>query len=103
MQPVVHPLAPEEAMKIFDAIEEYNVVSVDVQNAVSLLDDMIESEAKKLQYARRVLNNGNVDKAFFVVRGNEGILVIKMENVVEIRVSVGDYRRLIEDLSLNVG
>jgi len=103
MEPIVYSLAPERALKILDAVEEYGVVSVDVQNAVSILDDMLDSDTKKLQYARGILNNGNVDKAFLVVRDNEGILIVKVENVVEIRISVKDYHRLIEDLPLKAG
>ncbi|MCD6372255.1 MAG: hypothetical protein J7L37_01700 [Thermococcus sp.] len=103
MEPVVYPLDTEKALSIFGTIERYNIVSVDVQNSVSILDDMLDSDAKRLQYARRILNNGNVDKAFLVVKDNEGILVIKMENIVEIRVTVRDYQRLIGDLSLKAG
>ena len=103
MEPIVYSLAPERALKILDAVEEYGVVSVDVQNAVSILDDMLDSDTKKLQYARGILNNRNVDKAFLVVRDNEGILIVKVENVVEIRISVKDYHRLIEDLPLKAG
>ncbi|NJE02994.1 hypothetical protein [Thermococcus sp. MV11] len=103
MEPVIYPLTPEKALSILDVIEDYGVVSVDVDNAASLLDDMLEPNTKKLQYARRILGEGNVDKAVLVVRDNAGILVIKMENVVEMRVVVRDYRRLIEDLSLNAG
>ncbi|ASJ04630.1 hypothetical protein [Thermococcus barossii] len=103
MGPEVYPLTREKALHVLGSIEDYGVVSVDVDNAASILDDILDSNSRKLQYARRILDDGNVDKAVLVVRDNEGILVIKMENVVEIRVVVRNYRRLMQDLSLEVG
>ncbi|ASA77534.1 hypothetical protein [Thermococcus sp. 5-4] len=103
MEPMIYQLTPEKALSILDVIENYGVVSVDVDNAASILDDMLDSNAEKLQYARRILDDGNVDKAVLVVRDDAGVLVIKMENVVEIRVTVRDYSRLIEEFALKQG
>ncbi|CAD5244273.1 conserved protein of unknown function [Thermococcus camini] len=103
MEPVIYPLTPEKVLSILDVIEDYGVISVDVDNAASILDDMLYSNAEKLQYARRILDNGNVDKAVLVVRDRGGVIVIKMENVVEIRVAIKDYSMLIEDFALNQG
>ena len=103
MNPVIYPVDPEKALDIFNAIARYGIVRVDVENAASILDDMLGSEGEKLRYARRILDNGNIDKAVLVLREGEGIFIIKMENVVEIRVTVWDYSRLIEEFALNQG
>ncbi|NJE10357.1 hypothetical protein [Thermococcus sp. MAR1] len=103
MEPMIYPLTPEKALRILDVIEKYGVMSVDVDNVASILDDMLYSNAEKLQYARRIISEGNVDKAVLVVRDDTGILVIKMENVVEIRVAIKDYLRLIKDFAPSQG
>ena len=76
------------------------VVEMEVQNAASLFDDMLDSKEERLRYAREKLEDGNVDKAFLVVKDDIGTLVIKIENVVEIRVVLVDYEKLIGELKL---
>ena len=103
MSPVTYPINPEKARDIFDAIALYGIVSVDVENAASILDDMLESDSERLRYARRILDNGKIDKAVLVLRGDEGVFIIKLENVAEIRVTVRNYSRLIEEFALSQG
>ncbi len=100
MEPRIYEIAPEKAREIFGRLENYGIVKVEVENVASLFDDMLDSMEEKLRYAREKLENGNVDKAVLVVKDDTGTLVIKMENVVEIRAVLGDYEKLIEELKL---
>ncbi|GAB6135297.1 hypothetical protein [Thermococcus prieurii] len=93
----VYNLSPDFARKVLDDIERYGIVSVDVENKVSLLDDMLKSDGEKLKYAREKVKEGNVDKAVLVVRDGTGTLVINVENVVEIRVELGEYEKLLRE------
>ncbi|AHL22270.1 hypothetical protein [Thermococcus nautili] len=90
-------LPPDFARKAIEDIERYGIVAVDVENRVSLLDDMLKSDEEKLKYAREKVKEGNVDKAVLVVRDGIGTLVINVENVVEIRVELGEYEKLLRE------
>ena len=103
MEVKVYSVPLEKLGRLIDTMESYGIVNVDVENAASIFDDMTKSDAERLRYARRILSEGNVDKAVLVVRGERGVLVIKMENVVEVRVDLKDYRRIIEDFALKQG
>ncbi len=96
----VYEIAPEKAKEIFERLEEYGIVEIEVENVASLFDDMLDSKEEKLRYAREKLEDGNVDKALLVVKDDTGTLVIKIENVVEIRAVLRDYKRLIGELKL---
>ena len=100
MEPEVYEISPERVPEIFERLDGYGVTGVDVENTASLFDDMLESGEEKLRYARERLANGNIDKALLVVRNGVGTLVVKMENVVEIRVTLRDYKRLLEEFEL---
>ena len=93
----VHDLPPEFAREVLENIERYGIVAVDVENRVSIIDDMLESEEEKLRYAREKVREGNVDRAVLVVRDGRGTLIIKVENVVEIRVELREYGRLLQE------
>ena len=100
MESEVYEIPPEKVPEIFERLGGYGITNIDVENAASLFDDMLESREEKLRYAREKLANGNIDKALLVVRDDTGTLVIKIENVVEIRVMLRDYETLIEELKL---
>ncbi|NJE48518.1 hypothetical protein [Thermococcus sp. 9N3] len=97
MEVKVYNLSPDFARKVLDDIERYGVAGVYVENRVSLLDDMLKSDEEKLKYAREKVNEGNVDKAVLVVRDGTGTLVINVENVVEIRVELEKYEKLLRE------
>ncbi len=90
-------LPPDFARNVLEDIEHYGVVTVDVENRVSLLDDMLKSDDEKLRYARDKVNGGNVDKAVLVIRDGMGTLVINVENVVEVRVELREYEKLLRE------
>lgn len=100
MRPRVYELSPDKVRQVFGVIESYGVNEVEVENLASLLDDMIESPKERLEYARRLIKEGNVDKAVLVVGDESGSLVVKIENVVEIRVFVKEYERLMRDIGI---
>jgi len=87
------------AREIVENAEKYGVISVDVENRVSLLDDMLDSKEERLQYALEKMKESNVDKAVLVVRDGRGMLVINLEDVVEIRIELDDYKSVLEQLS----
>lgn len=103
MKPRVYELSPEEVRQVLGVIESYGVNEVEVENLASFLDDMIESPKERLEYARRLLNEGNVDKAVLVVGDGTGTLIVKIENVAEIRVFVREYEKLMRALGLRGG
>ena len=90
-------LSPDFARKVLEDIERYGVVAVDVENRVSIIDDMLESDEEKLKYAREKVKEGNVDRAVLVVRDGRGTLTINVENVVEIRVELEKYEELLRE------
>lgn len=100
MRPRVYELSPDKVRQVFGVIESYGVNEVEVENLASLLDDMIESPKERLEYARRLIKEGNVDKAVLVVGDGSGSLVVKIENVAEIRVFVKEYERLMRDIGI---
>lgn len=81
-------------------IESYGVNEVEVENFVFFLDDMIEFFKEWLEYVCRFFNEGNVDKVVFVVGDGIGMFIVKIENVVEIRVFVREYEKLMRVLGL---
>ncbi|ACJ16196.1 hypothetical protein TON_0708 [Thermococcus onnurineus NA1] len=100
MEPRVYEVPVERVREVFGRIEEYDLLSVDVENEASVIDDMLGSEEGKLRYVREKLDDGNIDSAVLVVRDGTGTLVVKMENVITIRATVRNYERLIEEFGL---
>jgi hypothetical protein len=98
VEPEVYKLPPEKVKEIFEGLEEYGIIDVEVENLASLFDDMLESTEDRLDYARKMLEDGNVDDAALVVKDGKGILVVKIENVVEIRAELEDYKRILDDV-----
>ncbi len=96
----MYEIPVEKVIGIFESVEDYGIVGVEVENVASILDDMLQSEEEKLSYAREKLEEGNIDRAVMVVRGDIGTLTIKIENVVEIRIKLREYKKLIENLNL---
>lgn len=96
----MYEITPEKVGEIFEGLENYGIVEVDVENVASILDDMLDSTEKKLEYAREKLKDGNVDKAVLVVRDGTGTLIVKIENVIEIRAVLRDYEKLIGELKV---
>ncbi len=96
----MYEIPVEKVIGIFDSVEDYGIVGVEVENVASILDDMLQSEEEKLSYAREKLEEGNIDGAVMVVKGDIGTLIIKIENVVEIRIKLREYKKLIENLNL---
>ncbi|WP_457751434.1 hypothetical protein [Thermococcus sp.] len=94
----IHKMPADFAKRIVENAEKYGVVNIDLENRASLLDDMLDSKEEKLQYAREKMKEGNVDKAVLVVRDGRGILVINIEDVVEIRIEIEDYKSILEQL-----
>ncbi|WP_394325663.1 hypothetical protein [Thermococcus thioreducens] len=103
MKAGIYPIDPEKALDIFDTIARYGIVGVDVENAASIFDNMLDSNAEKLHYARRILDSGKIDRAVLVLREDGGVFIIKVENVVDIRITIRDALRLIKDFSLSQG
>ncbi|ASJ09234.1 hypothetical protein A3L11_08340 [Thermococcus siculi] len=100
MEPRIHEIPPEKVRGIFEELERYGMVNIEVENLASLFDDMLDSTEERLRYAREKLEEGNVDKAVLVVKDGRGILVVKIENVVEIRAELEDYGRLMRDWNI---
>ena len=98
MEVQIHEIPADFAKKIVENAERYGVVNVDVENRASLLDDMLDSKEEKLRYAQEKIEEGNVDKAVLVVRDGRGMLVINIEDVVEIRIGLQDYKSILEQL-----
>jgi len=98
MEVQIHEIPADFAKKIVENAEKYGVVNVDVENRASLLDDMLDSKEEKLRYAQEKMEEGNVDKAVLVVRDGRGMLVINIEDVVEIRIELEDYKSILEQL-----
>ncbi|NJE84374.1 hypothetical protein E3E23_00745 [Thermococcus sp. CX2] len=100
MEPTIYNVPLGKIREIFEGIEKYGIVGIDTENEASLLDDMLQSDKERLKYAREKLDDGTIDSALLVVKDGTGTLVVKMENIITIRVTVGDYGRLIEDFEL---
>jgi hypothetical protein len=103
MEPCAYDVRADKMPRIFEKIENYEILNIEVENAASLLDDMLNSLEEKMGYIRRLLVEGNVDKDVLVVRDGKGLLVFKMENVVEIRIIVRDYKVLMDDFQIGRG
>ncbi len=100
MEPRLYPIPPGRAREVLSRIRDYGVLRVEVENLASLFDDMLASDDARLKYALERLDDGNIDRAVLVVKGETAVLVIKMETIMEIRVALRDYERLLKDLGL---
>jgi len=92
-------LPPEFAREVLMKAERYGVTDVDVENSVSVVDDMLGSAEEKLRYAREKMDESNVDKAFLVIHEGRATLILNLENVVEIRVGLEKYRDILAEVS----
>lgn len=100
MEPTIYNVPLGKIREISEGIEKYGIVGIEIENEASLFDDMLQSDKERLKYAREKLDDRTIDSALLVVKDGTGTLVVKMENIIRIHVTVGDYGRLIEDFEL---
>ena len=91
-----HELPPAFAREVLEHAEEYGISNIDVENRVSILDDMLSFREDKLAYALKKLDEGRIGKAVLIIKEGRGTLVIKVENVIEIRAELEDYSKILE-------
>lgn len=103
MEPTIYNVPLGKIREISEGIEKYGIVGIEIENEASLFDDMLQSDKERLKYAREKLDDRTIDSALLVVKDGTGTLVVKMENIIMIHVTAGDYGRLIEDFELNRG
>ena len=90
----------EDIIKMFEEMIQYGLVDIDVENRASFLDDMLKSTEDKLRYAIQKLEENDVDTARFVIKGDVGVLIVKIEDVITIRATIKEYKKFIEDFKL---
>ncbi|WP_042680757.1 hypothetical protein [Thermococcus paralvinellae] len=94
------PCRREGIIKMFEKIIQYGLVDIDVENRASLVDDMLKSSEDKLRYAIQKLEENDVDTARLVIKGDVGVLIVKIEDVITIRATIKEYKKFIEDFKL---
>jgi len=100
VEPMIYRVPPEKVGVILKKIPGYGLIGVDVENEASLMDDMLTSEEDRMRYAREKVTENGADSAIFLVKDDTGTLVIKIGNVVTIRMRIREHRRFLNDLGL---
>ncbi|HEC96297.1 MAG TPA: hypothetical protein ENI59_01295 [Euryarchaeota archaeon] len=66
------------------------IKNIDVEHTVSILDDQLSSIKEKIDYAIEKLEENDPDEIKLVIKENEAILIVKIENTIDIRITSED-------------
>ncbi|ALM76271.1 hypothetical protein [Thermococcus barophilus] len=84
--------------EVVPKIREYGLIDAEVENRASLIDDTLNTLEDRLEYILNKLDDNEPTEAKLVVKDNSGILIIKIEDIISIRLTVKDHEKLMRDL-----
>ncbi|MPW38257.1 hypothetical protein GBV73_00820 [Thermococcus sp. 101 C5] len=101
-EPRVYLIKEIKKLKEFlEKVSDYKLLDIEIENRASLLDDMLESKDEKLKYAMKKLEENEIDEAKLVLKGGNALLVLKIEDVISIRLVFEDAHGVIQALEIN--
>ncbi|WP_324735811.1 hypothetical protein VFC49_01065 [Thermococcus sp. SY098] len=96
----IYEIRKDNIRAMLKKIAEYNLADIEVENRASFLDDMLKSTEDRLRYALQKLEENDADTAKFIIKSNVGMLIVKIEDVITIRVTIKDYKKFVDDFRL---
>ncbi len=97
---LMYEIKPQAVRRIFEKPQDYGLLEIDVENAASILDDMLKDESQKRNYALRLMEENSIDWARLIITDDGGVIVVKIGNVVSIRARVREYGKIIGQFGL---
>ncbi|NJE13342.1 hypothetical protein [Thermococcus sp. LS2] len=94
----VYDVDVEKAKAAVKKIQDYGLIGAEVENRASLIDDTLNTLEERLDYIIDKLDDNEPTEAKLVVKDDSGILIIKIEDIISIRLTVRDYEKLMKDL-----
>ncbi len=68
------------------------IKEIDVEHAASIVDDQISTQKERIEYAIRKLEENDPDDIRLVIKEDEAVLIIKIENIIDIRITSEDVK-----------